>query len=43
MGVRLTGRIIGAVLVLVMCVMSMGMRMFHGFMNVLMFVVLGDV
>lgn len=43
MGVRLAGRIIGAMLVLVMCVMGVRMRVFHGFVNVLMFVVLGDV
>jgi hypothetical protein len=43
MGVRFAGRIVGAVFVLMMRIMHVGMRVFHGFMNVLMFVVLGDV
>jgi hypothetical protein len=43
MGVRFAGRIVGVVLVLMMRIMHVGMRVFHGLMNVLMFVVLGDV
>ena len=40
---RLTGRIVGVVFVLMMRIMDVEMRVFHGFVNVLMFVVLGDV
>jgi hypothetical protein len=43
MGVRLTGWIVEAMLVLVMRIMDMGVRMFQGFVNVLVFVLLGDV
>jgi hypothetical protein len=42
MGVRLTGRIVGVVFVLMMRIMDVGMRVLHGFVNVLMFVVFGD-
>ena len=43
MGMRLTGRIVGVVFVLMMRIMDVGMRVFHGFVNVLMFVVFSDV
>ena len=43
MGVRLTRRIVRVVSVLVMRIMDVGMRVFHGFVDVLMFVVLSDV
>ena len=42
MSVRLAGRIVRVVLVLVMRIVDVGMRVFHGFVNVLMFVMLGD-
>ena len=43
MGVWLTGRIVRVVFVLVMRIMDVGMRVFHGFVDVLVFVVLSDV
>jgi len=43
MGERLTGPIFRAMVVLVMWVMGVRLRVFHGFVNVLMFVMLGDV
>ena len=43
MGVWLAGRIVRVMFVLVMRIMDVGMRVFDGFVDVLMFVVLGDV
>jgi hypothetical protein len=41
--VWLAGWIVGVMLVLVMRIVGVGVRVFHRFVNVLMFVVLGDV
>ena len=43
MRVWLAGWVVGPMLVLVMRIVDVGMRVFHRFVNVFMFVVLGDV